>query len=95
MDCEVIDIQDEELRTKKEYEGRLILIKRNGTPGTEEDPGDMETNYLKCHGCNCLHPLSDYTVDSTNDIVNITEEFQCLVVSDGRKFHVTNGLLVE
>ncbi len=89
MDCEVIDIQDEKLETKNEYKDRLILIKRNAT---DEDP---ETNYLKCHGCNILHSLTNYTVDSTNDIVNITEEFKCLVVSDGRKFHVTNGVLVE
>ena len=89
MDCEVIDIGDEPLRTKNEYKDRLILVKRNAT---EDDP---ETQYLKCPGCNILHPLTNYTVDSTDDIVTITEEFECQVPSDGRKFHVTNGVLVE
>ena len=89
MECEIINIGDEQLKTKNEYKGRLILIQRNVS---ELEP---ETLWLKCHGCNCIHPLTDYTVDSTDDIVNITEEFTCLAVSDGRKFHVTNGILVE
>jgi len=89
VDCEIIDIGSEQLQTKPEYKDRLILIKRTAS---EAEP---ETQFLKCPGCNILHPLTDYTVDSTNDIVTITEEFQCLVVSCGRKFHVTNNVLVE
>lgn len=87
MDCEVIDIQDEELRTKPEYVDRLILIKRNSTPE------ELETNWLKCHGCNCIHPLTDYTVDDVN--MTIDEEFTCKVISCGIKFHVTDGVLVQ
>ena len=89
VECEIIDIGTEQLRTKPEYKDRLILIKRTAS---EDEP---ETQWLKCPGCNILHPLTDYTVDTTNDIVNITEEFKCLVVSDGRTFHVTDNVLVE
>ena len=89
MECEIINIADEQLRTKNEYKDRLILIQRNAT---EDEP---ETNWLKCPGCNILHPLTDFTIDVTDDIVNITEEFVCKVVSDGQKFHITDGVLVK
>lgn len=89
MDCEVIDNGDDKLQTKKEYEGRLILIKNN----TSED--EDGTLFLKCHSCNCLNNLEGFTVDHTNDIVTITEEILCGKVSCAKKYHVTMGKLIE
>lgn len=88
MECEIINIEDEQLRTKKEYEGRLILIKRNAT---EEEP---EVNWLKCSGCNVLHPLTDYEIDLTNGLT-LTPDFQCKVVSCGITIKIENGETVK
>ena len=40
-------------------------------------------------------PLTDFTIVVIDGIVNITEEFVCKVVSDGQKFHITDGVLVK
>jgi len=89
VDCEIIDIEDAELKTENSYKQRCILIKRNPT---DEEP---DPEWIKCYFCNTIQTLINYTVDTTNDIVNITEEINCPVVSCMKRYHITNNGLVE
>lgn len=88
MEVEIVNIEDEQLKTKNEYKDKLILIQRNATI---EEP---EPNYLHCPGCHVLHPLTDYQINLDGGLT-LTPDFQCKVVSDKRVIKIVNGQTVE
>ena len=87
VDCEFQDIGAEQLKSKREYQDRLILFK---IIPTEENTSE---HYLKCYKCNVLSGLDNYTVDTTDGIVTITPDFECPVISCKAKYPITNGKL--